>query len=547
MKKKFKLFTSMISFCFSLAVLCFGVYAATTANFSMSGMISYEITNVYVEVTTNFYTTSKKFDLASEFKENAEMLEQKTLDQLSDSVFTNSGAVLTRLTDKVSEYSSLTATQAHEYLDHDITFSEAEDGIFAHYVVINVKNLSEKPAYVKITDKHPIYITDSGVITYRTNDITEIEEGESVNMVVGYALFNSEKTIDGIEYENSVEIGLSEEYNPLKADPINEYYYVEMGDYYGNPIRWRMVGINQVADTTTGNTDLVHYSSFDANTLPTGVTGVFIQETNTGYYYQYYYNCETEDCIEYEGSKYTERDERWLGLSSVNFNRYKQVGTSYPYNYYAVDDDGEYITDENGDEVNANNYFYSLARDYINGIDVYKRDEWDNNNEIYIPYTDEDKSSMLTDFDISSDDYIYSRIQARNLSDMTAYSGAFNDDQVWTPTSTNYAEGQTGSDKMWLLSIEEALVLLGGVSSTTAWDWSNVELMNKLVWGYNNNEYDEEGNCVLDDYAGSYFWLRSPSSDLARCTYFVYDGGDWDYNDVNSYYNAARAAFQLAI
>ena len=131
---------------------------------------------------------------------------------------------------------------------------------------------------------------------------------------------------------------------------------------------------------------------------------------------------------------------------------------------------------------------------------------------------------------------------------MTTYTGYIDDDTyVWAPTNTNYAQEQTGSDKMWLLSIEEALVLLGGVSSTTAWDYTNVELMNKLVWGYNNNEYDDEDNSIIDDYAGSYFWLRSPNSYYTGSTYYVNDYGNWDYNAVNSVSYAARAAFQLAI
>ena len=53
--KKSKLFLSMISLCFSLAVLCFGVYAANQINYQISGNISYLVSDVYMNVQTKLY------------------------------------------------------------------------------------------------------------------------------------------------------------------------------------------------------------------------------------------------------------------------------------------------------------------------------------------------------------------------------------------------------------------------------------------------------------------------------------------------------------
>ena len=535
----------MLSFCFSLAVLCFGVYAATSIDYTISGTVSYDLDDAYVEVTTNFYTTSTKFNLASAFKTNAELLESKTLAQLNAATVTNDTATLTRVVDKASSYNSLTATDPHDDLQYDVAFTTGDTTVLAHYIVITVTNNGAEDAYIKVTDNNPTYVVDSNTFIYRTNDITAIEQGDSANIVIGYALYDQTKGIDNLNYTYNIQIGLTKDYTPLKADAVAEYYYVEMGDYYGMPIRWRMIGTNEVADASTGNTQLEYYDNaenFDANSLPTNCMGVFIQETNTGNYYQYYKNTGTGETKSNNGTKYTERDVETLGLSSVNFNRYKNTSP-----YYAVDDDGYIIgdTDKDGTQdsgetfIPANNYFYSIARDYINGTEVYKRNTYDSGTKIYKPYTDEAKSSILTDFDISTNDYVYSRIQARNLSDMSAKSGTFTNN-VWTPTSTNYASGQTGSDKMWLLSVEEALVLLGGVTATTAWDSSNVELMNKLVWGYNHNS---EG---VTDYAGSCYWLRSPYASGTLNTYGVSRNGDC-YSSIFYNNDAARAAFQLAL
>lgn len=48
--KKFKLFASIASMCMALAVLCFGVYSAQNVTYTIGGSISYEVTDVFVEI-----------------------------------------------------------------------------------------------------------------------------------------------------------------------------------------------------------------------------------------------------------------------------------------------------------------------------------------------------------------------------------------------------------------------------------------------------------------------------------------------------------------
>ena len=50
MNRKSKLFFSLVSLCFSIAVLCFGVYSALSVSYSISGSVSYEINDVFVEL-----------------------------------------------------------------------------------------------------------------------------------------------------------------------------------------------------------------------------------------------------------------------------------------------------------------------------------------------------------------------------------------------------------------------------------------------------------------------------------------------------------------
>ena len=49
MKRKFKLFATVASLCLCLALMAFGVYAATSVTYTASGTVSYEVKDVFVD------------------------------------------------------------------------------------------------------------------------------------------------------------------------------------------------------------------------------------------------------------------------------------------------------------------------------------------------------------------------------------------------------------------------------------------------------------------------------------------------------------------
>ena len=51
MKRKFKLLTSVASLCLAVALMAFGVYAATAPKVTISGTVSFNATNVFATVT----------------------------------------------------------------------------------------------------------------------------------------------------------------------------------------------------------------------------------------------------------------------------------------------------------------------------------------------------------------------------------------------------------------------------------------------------------------------------------------------------------------
>ena len=52
MKRKFKLFATVASLCLSVALMAFGVYAASTVTYTVSGSVNYEVKHALVTVTT---------------------------------------------------------------------------------------------------------------------------------------------------------------------------------------------------------------------------------------------------------------------------------------------------------------------------------------------------------------------------------------------------------------------------------------------------------------------------------------------------------------
>ena len=66
MKKKVKLFTTIASLCLAVALMAFGVYAATKVTYNVSGTVKYEMKDVLASVTTEVSKASITTQLAKQ-------------------------------------------------------------------------------------------------------------------------------------------------------------------------------------------------------------------------------------------------------------------------------------------------------------------------------------------------------------------------------------------------------------------------------------------------------------------------------------------------
>ena len=78
MKRKSKLFLSLASMMFAVALLCFGVYSAISVNYTLSGSVSYQVTDAFVEITTKVYASKDLMDEET-LKTSAQAIEESLI------------------------------------------------------------------------------------------------------------------------------------------------------------------------------------------------------------------------------------------------------------------------------------------------------------------------------------------------------------------------------------------------------------------------------------------------------------------------------------
>ena len=207
MKRRSKLIFSLVSLCFSIAVLCFGVYSALSVSYSISGNVSYEINDVFVELDLSVYralsTTSVNSAThnqnVSTIKDAGDNISETDFGKLSytDHKSTYDNGVVTNPGQEWSTSSS----------DLDLTYgSPTEDNQgYAFYIVIDIHNLGSEIINAQITAPTSLENTilrDSGNV--------EITADGTERIVLGLALDDVTLGIDQVEFTYTITISRGE-------------------------------------------------------------------------------------------------------------------------------------------------------------------------------------------------------------------------------------------------------------------------------------------------------------------------------------------------
>lgn len=181
MKRKFKLFATIASLCLCLALMAFGVYAASTVKYTASGSVSFEVSDVFVTMTS-------KLEATVDGKKSADV---------DDSQKSYTGDT-TKVPSATTEYSHAFEAVAFKKTGDNIvlTVTITNDGASK----VNVKFTVTKPAddTAGITSS-AAYKKGAASTEYQETGI-ELNNGESAVVVLTITLANMENTVASTNY-----------------------------------------------------------------------------------------------------------------------------------------------------------------------------------------------------------------------------------------------------------------------------------------------------------------------------------------------------------
>ena len=207
MKRKSKIFLSLVSLCFSLAVLCFGVYSALSVTYTLSGSVSYELSDVFVDLDLSVYRTRSSAPINS----SAHRQKVETIQSAGDTIPSGEDGFsqLTQYTDHESTYHDgvvepgVDGIYTAESPNLDLTYGSpdtANQG-YAFYIVIDIHNLGSEIINAQIqapTSLENTILSDSGNI--------EITAQGTERIVLGLALDDATLSINNIPFTYTITI-----------------------------------------------------------------------------------------------------------------------------------------------------------------------------------------------------------------------------------------------------------------------------------------------------------------------------------------------------
>ena len=208
MKKKSKLFLSMASMFFAVALLCFGVYAALGVSYTISGSVVYQVKDVFVNIETSLYMSK-----------DTSLTDQETLDGNVALFETNpQTAQTTTNTEKLSYSDGLSTynpdtgviTNSGEAVSKTsanipINYGSYEAGAkgFAYYIVVSITNYGTESVSVTLTNN---------INNEQTNSLTKLSENTTIagrtadktyttkHIVIGMALNDATKSVSDVNF-----------------------------------------------------------------------------------------------------------------------------------------------------------------------------------------------------------------------------------------------------------------------------------------------------------------------------------------------------------
>ena len=202
--KKFKLLASIASMCLAIAVLCFGVFAASSVTYQISGTISYDVSDVFVNVKTTVYSYANNLS-QKDLETYATAIAAKNAaaaTQTDVTVGSSSKATFTYVTGKTGDYtyggtpSGIIGGEANALTTSTdglkLTYSNSA---YSYFIVINVKNLASKSLRITPDNANGTWGGSVNSYHYVSASSAGVAKDASTNLVIAMSIIDKKVAI----------------------------------------------------------------------------------------------------------------------------------------------------------------------------------------------------------------------------------------------------------------------------------------------------------------------------------------------------------------
>ena len=249
MKARTKLISTIVAMCLVITLGVFGILAVKTLNMSVGGNITFSADGLALEVSQGQFKTTENASYSNITTQNGKL----------QAFAIDTDTKLSSIQDKIDSWSGL-----------ELQLDSKGDAIL-HF---SVTNKMTTPLYVYIATELGTNINDNMSIIVSPSG-AEITANSTTNFTITFDILDTSINAGLSGFEIDVDFDRGEKFlqTQNKIDqatglPTTEvdYYYVEMGTYKGQPVRWRYV-----ADS--------NFVRYDGTSLITSLRGYYVLET----------------------------------------------------------------------------------------------------------------------------------------------------------------------------------------------------------------------------------------------------------------------------
>ena len=216
MDKRNKLWFSLATLCVTIAVLVFGVYSATSVNYSLGGSISYEVNDVFVNINTSLYlSNSTELPSGDLLDDSVNSIDSALSQGTFDSNLSTLGVVKS-IVFQDNIYNSYTPEDGFDDSENPgvqniplnygpfVQDTEAkEEKSFAYYIVIKIQNNGSNVIHA-ILNLGDTSTYNSNISTNKTR--VEMQGKATTYFVIGMSLNNPTDPITDISFSYTIQL-----------------------------------------------------------------------------------------------------------------------------------------------------------------------------------------------------------------------------------------------------------------------------------------------------------------------------------------------------